>query len=136
MKRREFIKNTVAFCGAISLISLEGCSSYRSVSSEFESGKLKIKKADFLEDKWVVVRSERMNAPILLSKNEQTGFSAVLMECTHKQCEVRPTGTVLTCPCHGAEFSFSGKVLKEPAEKDLRLFETSSDETTVFIHLP
>lgn len=135
MERREFIKNTAAFCGALSVLSLAGCTTSRSVSAEFESGKLKVKKADFLQDNGIVVRSERINGPVFLSKNEQGTYSAVLMICTHKQCEVKPAGTVLFCPCHGAEFAFTGKVLKEPANKDLPVYETSSDDNNVFIHL-
>ncbi len=135
MKRREFIKSSAAFCAGISVLSLAGCSPYRYVSSEFESGMLKVKKTDFLEDKWVVVRSEKANAPILLSKNENNTYTAVLMLCTHKQCEIRPAGTILACPCHGAEFSFEGKVLKEPAEIDLQIFQTSADESLIYINL-
>jgi cytochrome b6-f complex iron-sulfur subunit len=133
MERREFLKSTAAFCTVISLGSLAGCTTYRAVSSEFENGKLKIKKLDFLQDNWVVVKSERTNAPILLSKNTKEEYSAVLMLCTHKQCEVKPTGTVLTCQCHGSEFSFAGKVLSEPADKDLVLYETSTDENYIYI---
>lgn len=135
MRRRDFIKNTVAFCGTFSLLSLEGCTPIRSVSGEFENGKLKIKKTDFAQDKWLVVNSNRANGPVLLSKNEQEEYSAVLMICTHKQCEVKPVGTMLACPCHGAEFSFAGKVIKEPADKDLQSYTTSSDENIVYIHL-
>lgn len=135
MERREFIKNSVAFCAGFSALSLIGCITYQSVSGEFENGKLKIKNTDFLQGNWVVVKSERTNAPIFLSKNEKGVYSAVLMLCTHKQCEVKPAGTVLACPCHGAEFAFTGKVLKEPADKDLTIYETSSDENNVYIHL-
>ncbi|TAL60245.1 MAG: hypothetical protein EPN85_07610 [Bacteroidetes bacterium] len=135
MERREFIKNTAAFCGVISLLSLEGCTTYHAVSGEFENGKLKIKKADFLQNNWILVRSERVSAPLCLSKNEKEKYTAVLMECTHKQCEVRPAGTIIVCPCHGSEFSFTGKVLKEPADKDLQMYQTSSDENNVYIHI-
>lgn len=135
MERRDFIKNSAALCGTISLLGLEGCTPTRSVSAQYENGKLKIKKSDFLDSNWVVVRTERANAPIFLSKNEKREYSAVLMLCTHKQCEVKPTGPVLSCPCHGAEFAFTGVVLKEPAEKDLQKYETSSDENNVYIHL-
>jgi len=135
MKRREFIKASAAFCAGLGVLSLAGCTTYRSVSAPVEGSKLKIKKSDFLQDRWIVVKSERINAPVFLSRNEKEEYSAVLMLCTHKQCEVRPAGTVLACPCHGAEFAFTGKVLKEPADKDLTVYETSSDETYVYIHL-
>ncbi len=135
MERREFIKGSAAFCAGISVLSMIGCAPQRSVSGEMENGKLKIKKADFLQENWVVVRSEKLNAPVFLSKNEKGEYSGVVMICTHKQCEVKPAGTVLACPCHGAEFAFNGKVLKAPADKDLQMYKTSSDESNVYIHL-
>lgn len=135
MERREFLRNTVAFCGALSLFSIEGCTPSRSVTGEFENGKLKIKKIDFAQDKWIVVNSNKTNGPVLLSKNDQGEYSAVLMICTHKQCEVKPAGTLLSCPCHGAEFSFTGKVLKEPADKDLQSYPTSANGEYVYIQI-
>lgn len=134
--RREFLKTSAAFCCTVGLLSLEGCTSYRSVQAEEENGKLKIKKSEFLQGgDWAMVRTPRANAPIFLSKDQNEKFSAVLMLCTHKQCEIKPSGPALVCPCHGAEFSYSGKVLKEPAEQDLMRYATSSDENHIYIHL-
>ena len=135
MERREFIKSSAAVCFAMGVFSLEGCLNYKSVSAEEESGKLKVKKSDFTDEKFVLVNSTKANAPIYLSKQEDNSYMALLMLCTHKSCEVKPQGNVLVCPCHGSEFSNSGKVLKEPAEHDLKNFETSSDENYIYITL-
>ena len=135
MGRREFLKSSAAACFAMGIFSLEGCLNYKSVSSEEESGKLKIKKSDLGAEKFVIVNSMKANAPIYLSKQEDNSYIALLMLCTHKSCEVKPQGNFLVCPCHGSEFSNSGKVLKEPAEHDLKKFETSSDENYIYITL-
>ena len=135
MDRREFIIGSAAACVLMGALPISGCTSYKPVTAEIENDRLKIKKADFGENNWVVVKPARTNAPVLLTKNENGTYSAVLMECTHKQCEVKPSGNVLICPCHGAEFSLHGKVLKEPAEKDLHIYTTSLDEIYVYIHL-
>lgn len=135
MERREFLAGTTAACLLLVSIPFAGCAPYRSITSEEVNGKLKVKKTDLLQDKWVVIRSEKASGPIFLSKGERGTHSAVLMLCTHKQCEVKPAGNILACPCHGAEFTFSGKVLKEPAETDLTTYEISYDENNLFIHL-
>lgn len=136
MERREFIKNSLGFCAAAALFSLDACAPGKNLASEYENGKLKIKKSDFGEQKWAVLNTTRANAPIMLSKREDgSGYDAVLMLCTHKQCEVKPAGTVLSCPCHGAEFAFNGKVLKEPANTDLKVYQTSTDANFIYIHL-
>ena len=134
MERREFIKSSAAFCVLVGSTSLAGCLNYKPLTAEYEKGNLKIKKSDFTSN-WAVIKSDRTNTPIFLTKWSEEGYHAVLMECTHKQCEVKPQGNFLVCPCHGSEFSNSGKVLKEPAEHDLKNFETSSDENYIYITL-
>ena len=134
--RRQFITRSLTVCGAAALVSaMQGCSNFKSLQATESNGKLAIKKADMGEDKFIVVRSERTQAPLYLAKTGDNAYTALLMLCTHKQCELRPTGTFLTCPCHGSEFSNTGKVLKEPADKDLYKYNVTSDETSIYIHL-
>ena len=74
------------------------------------------------------------SAPIFVLKKEGT-FSAVLMLCTHKECEVSPFGKELHCPCHGSEYDINGGVLEGPAEASLKSFKVSSDNDTIHVHL-
>ncbi|HWJ63876.1 MAG TPA: Rieske 2Fe-2S domain-containing protein [Acidimicrobiales bacterium] len=47
-------------------------------------------------------------------------FEACSAACTHEGCTVRYTGSVLHCPCHGAEFDpATGAVLRGPANRPL-----------------
>ena len=55
------------------------------------------------------------------------------MLCTHRQCELNVTGIILTCPCHGAEFSSRGKLLQGPAETDLQSLKLSLSDSTIII---
>jgi len=135
MHRREFITGTVAFCCTASFLSLEGCTGYKSVTADRTEGKLSVKKSDITDSPFVIVKSSGLNAPVLLKKENADTYTSVLMLCTHKQCELKPQGSILYCPCHGSEFSHEGKVLKEPADKDLVQYKTSADNNYIHIHL-
>ena len=134
MKRREFIVGTTAAC-LLSAVPFSGCSPFSTIAAEEESGKLRIKKSEFLEKKRVIIRSAKINGYLLVAPDGNNGYSAVSLICTHKQCELAPEKDLLACPCHGAEFSIDGKVLKGPAEKDLQKFKTTTDEKYIYIHL-
>ena len=83
----------------------------------------------------MTVQSQKFRKAIYLSGIESENYQAVLLQCTHKGCAVRPVGDLLICPCHGSEYNQLGKVLKSPAEEDLFRFRVSSDESSVYIHL-
>lgn len=138
MKRREFIKDsTYAACLLLcGMPFATGCMNYKVLNYEKENGKIRVKKSDFMENKAVVIKPTRSYAPIFLSKNDKEKYSAVLMVCTHMQCEVKPTGNLLTCPCHGAEFMLDGKLNKGPAARNLETFTTTTDENYIYIHFP
>ncbi len=73
----------------------------------------------------------------LLSTKEQEYFGAgdrvfaaigdkraISLTCTHQGCTVQPQADGrLICPCHGALYDAQGKVLREPAQRDLASFE-------------
>jgi len=74
----------------------------------------------------------------LLNMYLQTGqenYSALLMQCTHKGCELKPQGNYLACPCHGSEFDNKGVVQNPPAEQNLQNFQTKADDKNVYINL-
>ncbi len=58
-------------------------------------------------------------------------FCAVNDECTHKGGPLSDgelDGEVVTCPYHGAQFNVcTGKVLRGPAEKDVRTYRVVID---------
>ena len=54
--------------------------------------------------------------------------------CTHLGCLInRVEGDKLVCPCHGSEFSTSGKVIKGPAYQPLKKVEFRVSEQKDFI---
>jgi cytochrome b6-f complex iron-sulfur subunit len=137
--RRDFLKRTsgtVVACvaGAALASYLQSCTSVKYISAAEKDGKVIVSKTEFAGQPFVVVKTPSSSFPVYLVKANEN-YVALLMQCTHKQCEVKPAGTALYCPCHGSEFSSTGKVLKEPASRDLQSFIVTHDDQNVYIHL-
>ena len=135
--RRTFIKkagtiSTGICCGLSSTILLNSCSSVKYISAKKESNKLKVPKLSLGEHQFAVIQYDGLPAPVYLNVTTQQAF---LMLCTHKNCELQPTGSFMTCPCHGSEFSNKGKVLNPPADTNLNEYHTTSDNEFIYIHL-
>ena len=58
---------------------------------------------------------------IAIYKDESGAIHALHPACTHVGCEVKWNNAELTwdCPCHGARYSYDGRVLNGPATKNL-----------------
>jgi cytochrome b6-f complex iron-sulfur subunit len=146
MDRKEFIKTCGFACLGTSALStfLQSCisSNYYASHSLLEN-KLVIKKSAFTkEDKnqttlrtYVLVKSESLNFPICVFYFSENNYSAVLMECTHKSCELHNQGNFLVCPCHGSEFTNKGVVQNPPAEQNLKSYIITTDHEYIYVHL-
>lgn len=145
MNRRNFIHTTGFAClGAGTLpLWLSGCSNVRYVTGVMSGMKLVVKKADFVITKndkpvsqsFVLIKNEQLPFPICIYTFDNDQYCALYMECTHQGCEVNAYTTQLVCPCHGSEFSNTGKVIQGPAEKDLHEFPVTVDSENIFIQL-
>ena len=109
-------------CGIAVSSVFVGCGSVKYVAGSEKDNKIVLHKSDFEEQKFVVVNHAKLEAPIYLSQVDD-GYLALSMLCTHLGCELKPTGTFMTCPCHGSEFSNSGEVLNGPAFENLMAFD-------------
>lgn len=137
MKRRNFIQQCGALGAACIGLSalLQGCKSFVYIPNTLTANKITIRKIDFAQNKFVLVKNQLLQAPIYLLKLSENEYSAVLMLCTHKGCELSPAGSILVCPCHGSEFSSRGSVLSSPAQTDLLQYRVSTNQEYIFIQL-
>jgi Rieske Fe-S protein len=62
-------------------------------------------------------------------------YEALLMQCTHQNNQLTPTGNGFTCSLHGSQFNKDGIVTKGPAENRLKKFSTSVNLDQLIIHL-
>ncbi len=96
----------------------------------------------YLDDKkkeaykrFIVVRNERLNYPIVIYRNSVGEFNALLLRCSHQYNELSVSGELLTCPAHGSEFNSSGEVVNGPAEDKLRTLLVTIESKHLLIHL-
>jgi len=72
----------------------------------------------------------------LVSRTNETAFSAVEAVCTHEGCTVSGAdGATYVCPCHGSRYSRSGQVVAGPAKANLRQYATTFTDGVVTIQL-
>lgn len=146
MDRKKFIKTCGFACigGTALMALLNSCSSTNYFAqTSLEGDRILVKKSEFLktekekvvERKFVLVKIEKFGYPIGVYKINENEYSALLLQCTHKGCELQPQGTFLVCPCHGSEFTSRGVVQNPPAEQNLKTFKTSSDNEIIYIYL-
>lgn len=62
----------------------------------------------------------------LLSRTDDTTYSAIDAICSHESCTVTGAdGSAYVCPCHGSRYDRNGRVLQGPATAALRRFQTT-----------
>ena len=138
--RREFLERggrlaIAGACGGLIASLLSGCAATHVLHAEVSGDMLTLDHAQLPSDGFVSVQASALPAPVYVGHNGEDEFSAVLMLCTHKACVLEPAGRYLTCPCHGSEFSATGKLLRDPAPTDLKIYRVTSDESHVYIHI-
>jgi cytochrome b6-f complex iron-sulfur subunit len=134
MTRRELLETLIV------LPLIGGCasSSYNVVSGFEHAGIVTVNSSELIDASQkpypvVIVHAKNFQYPIYLFNHENSGYTAVLGECTHKGCELELQGSILACPCHGSEFESTGKVLNGPASKNLQPLTVKYTESGLMI---
>lgn len=138
MERRKFIKNTSIGTAGIACglgsIFIQSCTSTQRVQGSFQNNQLSIALSDLSDQTFVLTNHPNKEDEIALV-NVENSWIALNTACTHKGCPTKKVGARFNCPCHGAEFSLSGKVLKGPANEDLISYKTAITEQELIIFL-
>ncbi len=67
---------------------------------------------------------------LIVIKNDEK-VAVLSAKCTHLGCIInKAENGMLVCPCHGSEFSSSGKVIKGPADKPLKRLPFKTNKNT------
>jgi len=134
ISRKDFLVKCSQTCAGILAggIFLSACKTAALVPFQIKDSSIVVKKADMVGKSSAIFRTDKLPAPVYLSEKDGN-YEAVLMLCTHKDCELNTYGKVLHCPCHGSEFNESGEVLQGPAEKPLLKFKVIVDNENIYI---
>ncbi len=121
----------------VSIITLmDACATGKIVKVEAVNNQLSVNVSDFKpEQSFVLVRASSLNYDILLHKDSDTAYTALLMQCTHYDNPVFANNKEIFCPSHGSKFDFSGKVLKEPATQNLKQYKTDINNGIITIYI-
>lgn len=143
MNRRNFIGTTCLACTGIGISwILQACTSHRYITDyTIHEKKLTVKKSSFtvikkekaIQQKYILLKPEQVQFPIVVYKLNENEYKAVLLRCTHQGCELAAYETMMVCPCHGAEFNTKGEVTQGPAEINLTTFVTTQDTENIYI---
>ena len=123
--------------------TLSSCGGIYYASVQQKEDRLVVKKSEFISTKkdktternYVFVEVVELAFPICIQKNGADDYTALLMSCTHRGCELNYGGGIYSCPCHGSEFSKTGEVLEGPADKNLKSFKTETDSENIYLLL-
>jgi Rieske Fe-S protein len=146
MQRKEFLQTCGYAClGMVGLGTvLQSCGTTKAVSGEVTDKRITVPLAQFAVTKngqvssyrrYIVVRNERLNYPIVVYRDSATVYNALLLRCTHQNNELNVSGELLSCPAHGSEFNAKGEVINGPAASKLRQFVTTTDAQNLYIEL-
>ncbi|HTQ26889.1 MAG TPA: Rieske (2Fe-2S) protein [Puia sp.] len=140
MERRTFLKTSCNFCllgmtGGL-LSQLEACSpTFQVTRADIVGGSLTIPLATFTQSGLQIIRPNGWYYNIAVHKKTDGSYESMLLQCTHQQNQLAPTGNGFTCTLHGSQFDAEGQVKKGPAERSLKKFPTSLDGDKLIIHL-
>jgi len=145
MDRKEFLKVCGGSCLGLVGISLlsQGCAGTHYAQSTTNNDKILILKNEFSVIKknksdyrrYVVVTNDKLAFPIIIYRQSENSYEAMLLKCTHEGIELNVNGDILTCSAHGSEFSNKGEVIQGPADQKLKSFPVTTDEKNIYIQL-
>ena len=139
--RRTFIKNGCALCGALAIGSpamnfLQACKTGSGVMhADLYQNKIVIPAITLADKSVQVIRSKGLEYDILLVKENEKKYHALLMKCTHQSNPLIATQTGLYCNLHGSRFDLNGNVVEEPATRPLEKYTVTIENQNIIIHI-
>jgi cytochrome b6-f complex iron-sulfur subunit len=142
ISRRDFIKRSalgvVAGGAALSGLNLKVLAAQSAKAVLKRSGEVVTIKLSENPDIAAVGGHINITDDIMLIRMDESKFLAISTICRHKGCTVELEGDKFVCPCHGSEYTITGKVTQGPAKANLITYETAfdSEKGTITINLP
>lgn len=141
MERRDFLSSSCRICllgaAGFSIAQFLSCSPAMPVfKTTITNGDLIVPLDLFEKSPLQIVHPAGWYYNVAVQKNDDDdSFTALLLQCTHQENQLTPTGTGYHCSLHGSDFDKQGNVRKGPAELPLHHFKTSVNNSFVIIHI-
>lgn len=142
MERRAFVKSGCKLCiTGMVMMMLSPADVFAGKKNKLfktqlnEQGQAEIPMALFEETNVQIVRVKELEYDIVLHKEQDENYTALLMKCTHFDNTLYITGEGMRCSLHGSEFDTQGNVLKGPAELPLLKYDTQKTATNILIQI-
>ncbi len=143
MERREFIHR----CGTLGISCiglaaiLNSCNAIHHVTGTVNNKIVQLNQSEFIVQKgdktsyrrYIIVRTENSDFPIVIYRFSATDYKALLLRCTHQANELNVNGDLISCSAHGSEFTNKGEVSQGPADQALKSFQVKADD--LFVHI-
>lgn len=135
MNRRSFLARlpVVPVTAAAVASVTTGCASIPTVTGRPAPRGVVVPVAAFAEGVDLLAEVPGSRFPIYVRKADDGAYTAVVLRCTHRGCQPDPEPDRLTCPCHGSEFAFDGRVLMGPADRPLARHEVEMQGDALLI---
>ncbi|HEX9513776.1 MAG TPA: Rieske (2Fe-2S) protein [Puia sp.] len=141
MERRAFLKSSCNVCmlltAGLILPMLPGCgpAAYQVIHTEIHDNLIEIPLTGFAQSPLQLVRPKGWLYAIAVRKKEDNTYSALLLKCTHQDNQLTASGSGFNCSLHGSAFNTEGAVTKGPAERALKQYTITANQTNLTIHL-
>ncbi len=127
LTRRAFLKVSLTFSGAVTLVGMFKFLSYEEAPKT--AARVVLDNPESYGPGSIIPVPE---AQVWLMRDSD-GLYALSSVCTHLGCNIRNTGEEFECPCHGSRFDFKGAVLQGPAISGLRYVEVSRSADNLLV---
>lgn len=139
--RRTFIKQACGLCATVAgiglvLPSLNSCATIPAIKTNVEKGDILVPLSAFGEENnLVIIKNAPNEFDFVAVKYPDGSYKAFELQCTHQPNPLVPTKTGFYCNAHGSAFSLDGKVKKEPALREMKLFPTKIENNQLVINI-
>ena len=141
MERRDFLFNSCRACLGLMAIpaiaSLESCATTKAAASAMteENGMITLPAAELAGKNTVLLHPKSVSDPLLVVKQADGSYKALLMHCPHKGGPVQEVGDQLKCDWHGSTFDHQGNVTGGPAKSGLTSYPVEVAGDKLHIHI-
>jgi len=84
---------------------------------------------------YVLAHHPESRFPVCIYRLGDGEYSASLLQCRHRPCEVAVKPESFVCPCHGSRYSHRGELEKGPAEMSLKTYPVRVQDELVAVTL-